>query len=86
IMNTVILHEKLLNTHIAALERKQKEYRTLIASAKTFEEVVGIWPAAEAVRPAIEGTMTALSVLSEDLCAKIKADNAGADFAASKAA
>lgn len=64
-----------------AFKAKLADYRTLITGCRTFNEVASVWPAVEALRPKLIPDTTekrALSVLSEDALARIRADNAGA--------
>lgn len=60
--------------HKEALAAKLGDYRSLIAAAKTFEDVVEIWPEAEQLRNVICKGSVALSVVSDDLVARIRAD------------
>lgn len=67
--------------HAKALQAKKDDYIRLIDGSRTFNDVVGIWPAAEQLRSKIVPVTVeqrALAVLSEDAIARIKADNAGA--------
>jgi hypothetical protein len=67
--------------HAKALQAKRDDYIRLIDGSRTFNDVVGVWPAAEQLRPKIIPATVeqrALAVLSEDAIARIKADNAGA--------
>lgn len=67
--------------HEKAFYNKKQDYMRLIDGSRTFNDVVAVWPAAEAMRPKIIPVTVeqrALSVLSEDAIARIKADNAGA--------
>lgn len=65
-----------------AREAKLAAYEALITSARTFEEVVEIWPAAAALADRIGAPSTAIVALSEDVAALIRNDNAGAAEAA----
>lgn len=56
---------------------KYAAYKSLVASAVTFEEVLEIWPAAEALRERICARSTALVALSDDIRQFIQTDNAG---------
>lgn len=51
---------------------KLGDYYSLIASARTLEQVVEVWPEAERVRSDIGGN--AISVLSDDVLDRIRAD------------
>lgn len=66
---------------IKARETKLSDYRALIASAKTFEDVLDVWPAASAVAEQIVHRPTSLAALSAEQIAAIRADNAGANLA-----
>ena len=59
-----------------AIRSRLADYRALIANARTFEELVEIWPAADQLREKICGTSRAVSVMSDDVLARIKADAA----------
>lgn len=74
--------EKANNALDKALEAKRVNYQALINSARTFEEVVSVWPAAEALRDKIGAPSTALVALSDDVAAFIRSDNAGAGVTA----
>lgn len=67
--------------HRKAVDDKLRDYRQLIVGARTFNEVVAVWPAAEVLRarliPATVG-QRALAVLSAEAIERIKKDNAGA--------
>lgn len=67
--------------HNKAMERKTEDYRKLIVGSRMFNDVVAVWPAAEAIRDRLmpkNVEQRALAVLSEDAIARIRADNAGA--------
>jgi hypothetical protein len=70
--------EKARNAEIAA---RVNDYKALIWGAKSFNEVASVWADAEALRSAIVGTGTALTVLSSDVIDRIKADAANSEFA-----
>ena len=64
-----------------AFKAKLADYRKLIMGCRTFNEVALVWPAVEALRDKLmpdTAAKRALSVLSEDALARIRADNAGA--------
>ena len=58
------------------------DYKALINNSRYFEDVVEVWPGAEALRDQICAQSTALSVLSEDAVERIKASNIEAREAA----
>jgi hypothetical protein len=55
-----------------AIKKKAGDYNTLVREARTLEEVTEIWPEADAVREYARSR--ALSVLSDEMVARIKAD------------
>lgn len=61
-----------------ARAEKLEKYRALIMAARTFEEVVAVWPATETLREQIAHQSTALVALSNDVAQFIRTDNAGA--------
>lgn len=77
-----------LNAYVLARQKlekarrsKMEDYRRLIVGSRMFNDVVEVWPAAEALRPKLipkTKEQRALAVLSEEAIARIKADNAGA--------
>lgn len=77
-----------LNAYVLARQayekaRKSKldDYRRLIVGSRTFNDVISVWPAAEAMRAKLipkTPEQRALAVLSEEAIARIRADNAGA--------
>lgn len=64
-----------------AREAKLTDYKALVACAKTFEDILDVWPAAMAVAERIKRQQTALVILSADKIAAIRSDNAGSDLA-----
>ena len=62
--------------HNAALKQRLADYHALVYGARTFNEVVEVWAAADVLRGAIVGTATALRVLSDDVVARIQRDAA----------
>jgi transposase len=65
-----------------AKNEKTNAYERLIIGSTTFNDIVAVWPAAEILRSKIIPQNTeqrALAVLSEDVIAMIKADNAGSE-------
>lgn len=65
-----------------AKQAKIEAYKALIFSARTYEEVLEIWPAAAALSDRIGSPSTALAALSDDIAALIRNDNAGSVAAA----
>ncbi len=55
-----------------ALRKKSSDYNTLVKEARTLEEITEIWPEADAVREYARSR--ALSVLTDEMVARIKAD------------
>lgn len=70
---------KAADTLKKARDEKLTAYRSLIITARTFEDVIAVWPAAEALRDKIVRSSTSLVALSDDVVSFIRADNAGAD-------
>lgn len=62
--------------HEAEIKRRLSDFNALIHNAKTFNEVADVWPAAEAMRESVVGSGTSLTVLSNDVVDRIKADAA----------
>lgn len=56
---------------------KHTKYRSLIETARYFEDVIEVWPAAAALSARITPSSTALVTLSDDVKTFIKSDNAG---------
>lgn len=50
------------------------DFQVLVQSVTNFNSLSESWPAVEALRPAIVGSSTALSLLSEDMIKRIEAD------------
>lgn len=69
-----------------ARNRKLGDYEALIRTAVSYEDVLDVWPAAAVLSEKIRRQQTALVVLSSDLIATIRADNAGAKMEASEIA
>jgi hypothetical protein len=60
----------------AAVAVRRKDFATLIANTTTFNALADIWPAVEALRTQIVGSGAALSVMSDEVVSRIKADPA----------
>lgn len=58
----------------AEIKRRENAFKALIWGAKSFNEVVSVWPGAEALRENIVGTGTALAVLSAEVVDRIRSD------------
>lgn len=56
----------------ACIRQKLGDYRTLVTTARTLEDVTEIWPEAERVRPMMQSH--ALSALTSDAIERIKSD------------
>lgn len=65
-----------------ARNKKLTNYKALIRTAVTFEDVLDVWPAAAVLSEKIKRQQTSLVVLSADVIANIRADNAGAKMEA----
>lgn len=57
-----------------ALDQKRRDYRGLIRAARTFEEIVEVWPEAEELRQSICQGSTAMTVFSPELVERIRQD------------
>lgn len=68
--------------HETEVKRRLSDFNALIQNVKTFNEVADVWPAAEAMRESIVGSGTSLTVLSNDVVSRIKADAAAELIAA----
>lgn len=78
-----------LNAYVLARQKHEKarrskieDYRRLVVGSRMFNDIVAVWPAAEALRPKLipkTKEQRALAVLSEEAIARIRADNAGAE-------
>jgi len=71
-------HEKSADALKAAKRSKLDDYVALIEASRTFEDVVEIWPGAEALREQITSRSTALVSLTPEVIARIKADQIAA--------
>ncbi|OXE37460.1 MAG: hypothetical protein CGW95_01545 [Phenylobacterium zucineum] len=60
----------------AEIKQRRDDFYTLINSALTYEELVAVWPAADALREQILGTSRAIAVMSAEVVARIRADAA----------
>ncbi len=69
-------YEKASSAAAAVRETRLRDYRSLIYAARTFEDVVEVWPAAEAHRDRVCGARTQIVALTDDVIERIKADNA----------
>jgi len=66
----------LLNERKETVRRRLNDFITLIRNSTNFNGLVEIWPAAEALRGEIVGHGTAVSLMSDDVIARLKADPA----------
>lgn len=57
-----------------ARSEKLRKYKTLVAGAKTFEDVVEMWPEAEELRSRICGPGTAIATITPAIISGIKQD------------
>lgn len=62
----------------AEIAGKYAKYKAVIQASNFYEELLQIWPAAEALREEIMSDRQSLTILSPELIEQIKADNAGA--------
>jgi len=67
---------KARTAHEAAIEKRQEDFSALIWNTTNFNALAEIWPAAEALRGEIVGHSASLSVLSEEVVDRLKADPA----------
>lgn len=65
-----------------ARSAKLIKYRSLIETARYFEDVIEVWPAVASLASRITPSATALVTLSDDVREFIKSDNAGEKLAA----
>jgi len=73
------IHKAYAGELAKSLEQRQKRYNdfnALIWGTTTFNALVEVWPAADAMREKIVGSSTALSVLSDEVIDRLKADPA----------
>lgn len=70
-------YEKAIVAYNEARNKKLTMYRSLIRASYYFEDVVEVWPAAEALRDKICQSSKALVALNPDIISFIKSDNAG---------
>lgn len=59
-----------------AIERRYADFKALVWNTASFNGLAEVWPAVEALREEIVGSGAALSTLSDDVVARIKADPA----------
>lgn len=69
-------HKAAEKTHEAAVKARLNDFNALIYGTPSFNALVDVWPAAEAMREQIAGSATALAVLSSEVVDRIKADPA----------
>ena len=62
--------------HTAALRTRKADFHALVRNTTNFNALVEIWPGVEELRAEIVGSSASLSVMSEDVVARIKADPA----------
>lgn len=75
-------YEKAKNALEKARSEKLTKYRSLIETARYYEDVLEVWPAAAVLADRITPAATALVTLSDDVKTFIKSDNAGEQLAA----
>lgn len=56
--------------------KRHSDFKVLIETARTFDELAAIWPAVESLRERICGESRAVSLMNEDVIARIKSDPA----------
>lgn len=59
-----------------SVERRLSDYRALIGSVSSFNDVAAVWPEVEALREVIVGSGSALVVLNNDVIERIKRESA----------
>ena len=69
-------HEQAEKAHKATQAQRLNDFKALIEGSRSFNEIEAVWPAASELRSSIVGESAALTVLSEDVVARIKADPA----------
>jgi hypothetical protein len=62
--------------YAAALKTRRSDFAALVAATTNFNALVEIWPAVEVLRTEIVGASASLSVMSDEVLARIKADPA----------
>lgn len=62
--------------YTAALKTRQADFKALVYNTTNFNALAEIWPGVEKLRGEIVGSSASLSVMSEDVVARIKADPA----------
>ncbi len=72
----VVSYQAALEAHTTSIKQRYADFRALIKTAVTFNELVAVWPAAEELRERIVGVGTSLLVMNDDVMARIKADPA----------
>ena len=60
----------------ANIKQRLSDYRALIGSVSSFNDVAAVWPEAEALREVIVGSGSALVVLNNDVIERIKRETA----------
>lgn len=58
------------------ITQRFSDYKALICTVNTFNEVASVWPEAEELREAVVGSATALVVLNNDIVKRIQSDAA----------
>jgi len=76
--NAINAYDKAKAAYEQAYKEKVNAYRSLIRSSYYYEDVLAVWPAAEALRGKICAESTAIVAMNPEVVAFIKRDNAGA--------
>lgn len=73
-----VLHEysTIKSAFDEAVRQRAMDFKSLIYNCATFNQLVEIWPGAEKMRAKIVGSSTALSIMSDEVLARIKTDPA----------
>jgi len=73
---TYELYKRALDADKEARETRVKDFKALIYNSNTFNTLAEVWPAIEALREEIVGSAFAVSLMSDEAMARIKADPA----------
>lgn len=74
--DAISAYNRALKTHESDIAQRKSDFRALIRNSQTFNQVAAIWPDAETLRETIVGSGTALSILSDEVVARLQSDPA----------
>lgn len=72
----VVGYLAMLEKRNADKKQRYNDFRSLITTVASFNELAAVWPACEELRERIVGAGTSLLVMNDDVMARIKADPA----------